>query len=157
MFAHGDHELRTAAQNVADGLMSEEAIREFKQQLRAFSGNPLSGMNPSAPGPNRRDSPPLLEIFPAPSAAAPPPALLKFGVKSSLDKNSGTDALSEKRPINNERQYQAATFQLAHGQSVSCQTVQSELLGRGITSEEEQDQEGFPKYTVHNPYAWRAI
>jgi hypothetical protein len=32
MFAHGDHELRTAAQNMLDGLMSEEAIREFKRK-----------------------------------------------------------------------------------------------------------------------------
>jgi hypothetical protein len=32
MFAHGDHELRTATQNMLDGLMSEEAIREFKRK-----------------------------------------------------------------------------------------------------------------------------
>jgi hypothetical protein len=32
MFAHGDHELRTAAQNLEDGLVSEEAIREFKRK-----------------------------------------------------------------------------------------------------------------------------
>jgi hypothetical protein len=32
MFAHGDHELRTAAQNLEDGLVSEDAIRLFKQK-----------------------------------------------------------------------------------------------------------------------------
>ncbi len=34
MFAHGDHELRTAAQNTSDGLTSEEAIRELKRKER---------------------------------------------------------------------------------------------------------------------------
>ena len=32
MFAHGEAELRTAGQNVADGLVSEEAIRAFKRE-----------------------------------------------------------------------------------------------------------------------------
>jgi hypothetical protein len=32
MFAHGDHELRTATQNIADGLMNEDEIRLFKQK-----------------------------------------------------------------------------------------------------------------------------
>jgi hypothetical protein len=31
MFAHGDHELRTKAMNLADGLVTEEAIKNFKK------------------------------------------------------------------------------------------------------------------------------
>lgn len=37
MFAHGEEELRTAEQNMADGLTSEEAIKAF--QHRRFSNN----------------------------------------------------------------------------------------------------------------------
>ena len=46
MFAHGEAELRTAGQNVADGLVSEEAIRAFKRyhfeadKLRSYATAP---------------------------------------------------------------------------------------------------------------------
>jgi hypothetical protein len=52
MFAHGEHELRTAAQNMLDGLMSEEAIREFKRKgtdfLRSASLSQSTSMSESA-------------------------------------------------------------------------------------------------------------
>jgi hypothetical protein len=75
MFAHGDHELRTAAQNVADGLMSEEAIRVFKENqkpfrrrrsaTRRFAAKPLLNC-----GSHRID--PLAEQAPKPSSLEEP-------------------------------------------------------------------------------------
>jgi hypothetical protein len=40
MFAHGDHELRTPEMNLVDGLVTEEAIKEFKRvnyEARCFA------------------------------------------------------------------------------------------------------------------------
>ncbi len=44
MFAHGGHELRTAAQNMLDGLTSENTIRLFKQKQKLVTNEPLASL-----------------------------------------------------------------------------------------------------------------
>ncbi len=60
MFAHGGHELRTAAQNIAEGLISEEAIREFKRRLHqtavAIAPTPGGTSSPARAGKPKKAS-----------------------------------------------------------------------------------------------------
>lgn len=58
MFAHGEHELRTVEDNLRDGLVSEGAIRRFRQRyyLHSFKSYPSCSFTPS-----------LVDLSPPPS------------------------------------------------------------------------------------------
>jgi hypothetical protein len=78
MFAHGDHELRTAARNLEDGLVSEDAIRLFKQKQKLLASEAM----PSALDTLRRRHPsagklehPFSNSVSVTCVGSPPPVL----------------------------------------------------------------------------------
>lgn len=50
MFAHGDHELRTAEQNLADGLVTEEAVKLFQRSANRARDSPRDAISTLACG-----------------------------------------------------------------------------------------------------------